>query len=154
MADSSGGAAREGAEAGESGRPHVEQRLPRFTIYGLVDPRDGSIRYVGRTVDPRERLYAHCSSSGCASLGGSGKARQDWLRELRGLGLRPTLRELEYVETFELAIEAEEQWIAFGLARKWPLTNRHRSGRAGGWAGISRLNASPSPSSAQDRGVA
>lgn len=34
--------------------------MPReLVIYGLIDPRDGTIRYIGRTIDPARRFYEH-----------------------------------------------------------------------------------------------
>ncbi|MFF3787171.1 hypothetical protein [Streptomyces sp. NPDC001933] len=45
---------------------------PRCVVYGLVDPRDRSIRYIGQTCSPRQRLSAH-RHAGPAS---------GWLREI------------------------------------------------------------------------
>ena len=34
-----------------------------FHIYHLIDPHDGSVRYVGRCTDPKARLRNHCNES-------------------------------------------------------------------------------------------
>lgn len=57
------------------------------TIYHLVDPRDGSVRYVGKTRGPlRRRLSAHLRR---------GRRRHDgwrrWLTELAALGQVPAI---------------------------------------------------------------
>jgi hypothetical protein len=101
----------------------------RFTVYGLVDPRDGSIRYVGRTgLPPETRLAGHLSSLGSQNTGGSKKKRA-WLRELIEAGLKPGIRVLEDFAGELEAVDAEGRWIAKGLAEGWPLTNGHKSGR-------------------------
>lgn len=57
------------------------------TIYHLVDPRDGGVRYVGKTRGPlRRRLSAHLRR---------GRRRHDgwrtWLAELAALGQVPAI---------------------------------------------------------------
>jgi len=34
-----------------------------FHIYHLIDPHDGTVRYVGRCTDPKARLRNHCNES-------------------------------------------------------------------------------------------
>ena len=79
------------------------------TIYGLDDPRDGRLRYVGRTGQPLgQRLAGHLLF---AAKYRSRAPLQRWLRELLGQGLAPTLRPLLVVSD-ALADEAERGAIA------------------------------------------
>jgi len=64
------------------------------TIYHLIDPRDGSVRYVGKTRGPlRRRLSAHLRR---------GRRRHDawrsWLNELAALGQVPAIVPVREVE--------------------------------------------------------
>lgn len=54
------------------------------TVYGLVDPRDGRVRYVGSSKRPAIRYRSH--------LSGGDKCTGEWVAELKALGLRPDLR--------------------------------------------------------------
>lgn len=53
-------------------------------VYGLVDPRDGRLRYVGSSRVPTMRYQAH-------TYGGD-PTTKDWVAELKAEGLRPDLR--------------------------------------------------------------
>lgn len=77
-------------------------------IYVLEDPRNGQVRYVGRTKAPRERYYAHCIS------GSTGMTA--WAQELRAHGLRPSLHVIEAVERQDL-LAREYYWIRFFAKR-------------------------------------
>ncbi len=68
-------------------------------IYGLLDPRDGSLRYVGQTTRSlKKRLQEHLSLAS--------RSKQThvshWLKLLWGLGLRP------YVQEFDSAFSRAE----------------------------------------------
>jgi hypothetical protein len=72
--------------------------MSRKFIYGLVDPRDGQLRYVGQTsmgfVRPKKLHAAKCGS---------------WQKSLKNKGLEPEIIVLE--ETDDLNC-AEEFWIS------------------------------------------
>lgn len=54
-------------------------------VYGLIDPRDGYLRYIGcATSDVENRYRQHCFSGGVSPV-------TQWNTELRDLGLKPTL---------------------------------------------------------------
>jgi hypothetical protein len=75
------------------GSTHTKWKPGNFTaaIYALVDPRDGLIRYIGRTMRSlRERLEGHISDP-------SGKRTRAWIGELRALRLRPRIQLLAVV---------------------------------------------------------
>jgi len=73
-------------------------------IYGLVDPRNGSIRYVGKADDPERRLFEH---STCKAAG----HKRNWIALLKRMGLKPQLVYLcrvhhdkwEEMEKFQIA---------------------------------------------------
>lgn len=100
-----------------------------FLIYGLADPRDGRIRYVGATDNIRRRYKVHLRGQGV-------KRSARWIRELAGRGLLPSLVYLQRAEENNWG-EAETFQIEFfrsrGMAdlnvapggQRVPLTFRH-----------------------------
>jgi len=72
-------------------------------IYALVDPRDGLVRYVGKSDSPKNRLTAHLRDA-------NGSRKCEWLNELRAELLRPTLRVLQAVG-YGSHSDAERSWI-------------------------------------------
>lgn len=95
----------------------------RFLIYALVDPRDGAIRYVGRSSSGLQRAQAHSTASH--------KIRNDhchrWVAALARDGLKPgisILEELsESVDVDALLNIRERWWIAEFRRRGARLTN-------------------------------
>lgn len=85
-------------------------------IYALVDPRDQSIRYVGKTVNKRCRMSVHRWAAG------KGSKRMMWLLDLVKLGLQAEFRVLETVEG-DAWIERERYWIKYYRDLGAPLTN-------------------------------
>ncbi len=85
-------------------------------IYTLADPRSGAIRYVGWSLNPRQRLNAHVWR---ARHGGVYKYH--WIAQLLALGLRPSLAVVESGDG-DYA-EAERRWIAHYRALGCRLTN-------------------------------
>jgi hypothetical protein len=57
-------------------------------VYGLKDPRNGVIRYVGITFDPEQRLRNHLADR-------SNTPKSAWIRQLRTCGFVPDLVILE-----------------------------------------------------------
>jgi hypothetical protein len=64
----------------------------RVAIYGLYDPRTDDLRYVGKSTNPACRYAHHCMPS----AGRNNPHLGHWIAQLRTLGLRPTMRVLEY----------------------------------------------------------
>lgn len=62
------------------------------SIYGLIDPRTGAVRYVGKAYDAAKRLQTHVRDS---------RRRNSpvhcWIRKLAESGLRPQIKVLETV---------------------------------------------------------
>jgi hypothetical protein len=88
-------------------------------VYGLIDPRNGELRYVGKTTQTAtRRLGQHiCRASRDRSH------RATWVRSLTRAGVRPEMVALEEHAT-ELALdEAEVWWIAYLRSIGCDLTN-------------------------------
>ena len=87
-----------------------------MTIYVLIDPRDGRVRYVGKTANPVKRLPGHL-----AEARGERHRRACWLRALLALGLEPTLEVIE--EVAGNGNERERFWIALYRSEGHDLVN-------------------------------
>ena len=97
-------------------------RLPKYSyIYGLKDPRDGQIYYIGKSNDPKRRKREHLENRDCNAQ------RVAWLEDLRSSCLEPELVVLAKVECKDWQ-ESEIYWIARGHEEGWPLTNIHKGG--------------------------
>ncbi len=98
-------------------------------IYGLVDPTDGVVRYVGKSANPAARLTNH-EADGAEAVAA-------WVAELAVRGLRPALVRLHRVEPGEDAsvFESEriEHFDTHGLLlnSNKPSTIAPRAGRTG-----------------------
>lgn len=94
-----------------------------YYIYVLRDPRDGAVRYVGRTKNPKKRLEHHLYKK---SDGSFVHARREWIQEVRSAGLRPVM---EIVETLRAPVddalisERERRWIFHFNQQGAALTN-------------------------------
>ena len=66
-------------------------------IYGLIDPRDGQLRYVGKANDPEHRLYMHMAEKYRCH-------RTAWIAGLKSNGLAP--------ELCIIAVVADTEWEA------------------------------------------
>lgn len=79
-------------------------------IYALCDPRNTAIRYVGKSIKPKERYKGHLSQSSLKS----NSHKNNWIKELLKLGLKPELAILECVYSSEECTweERERAWIA------------------------------------------
>jgi len=90
-------------------------------IYGLKDPRDGKIYYVGKSNNPKYRLYQHVQDKSINQL------KISWIENLLNDGLEPELVILQEVKIEEWP-ECEIEWIEKGLSEGWPLTNINQGG--------------------------
>lgn len=91
-------------------------------IYALIDPNTRQIRYIGKSIRPRERLQNHMNEpvSNCH--------RSHWLQGLKAEGKKPhqvILQELDDADDWQAV---ERWWIAKGKASGWPLTNNTAGG--------------------------
>lgn len=93
----------------------------RVFIYGLVDPRDGRVYYVGQSVWPGSRRCDHEKRARWCER--SSHKRCVWIKELHRLHLRPSLRILDVVDDAADWEPAERAWIEYAHWSAWPLTN-------------------------------
>lgn len=94
-------------------------------IYGLKDPRDDQIHYIGKADDVQKRLVTHLKDRK------NNAGRVAWIDELRAAGQEPGIVVLEESIQDEWR-EAEIYWIAKGRELGWPLLNIHKGGTGGG----------------------
>lgn len=92
-----------------------------FLIYALKDPRDGHVKYVGRSVRGLQRPRQHWLT---ASMG--------WIAELKAAGTDMIIDVLEVCSNRTSLEWAETKWIAEAIRLGWPITNQKRGGRDGG----------------------
>src|ERR1700742_1418287 len=83
----------------------AESGCPTIFIYVLIDPRDGKVRYVGKSNNPKRRLTRH----NCIAES-KGLRRAKWIGELRSLGLTATMEVLEACSADNWK-ERERYWI-------------------------------------------
>jgi hypothetical protein len=99
-------------------------------IYGLVDPRDGMIRYVGKATGGVDglvkRLSRHCTEARC----GKTSHRARWVASLLKEGFKPFVVVLEVVPAIADWQLIEREWIAF-LRDRVDLTNTLPGGEGG-----------------------
>lgn len=62
-------------------------------IYVLIDPRDNSIRYVGKTNNEKERYKNHLNS-----LRDKNTHKRNWINQLKSIGLKPIMKVIEEIE--------------------------------------------------------
>lgn len=101
-------------------------RRPRYgyqgarpqVIYGLVDPRDGCVRYIGVTANPWKR-WGHYRKQR-----GSNDMVTRWLEHLGRLGLAPQWVVLDVAAPWRRE-SAEGRWIAWGrrCGKLWNVLN-------------------------------
>lgn len=78
-------------------------------IYGLVDPRSGEVRYVGKTMhSPEQRRDEHVREARRMERRGR---RLSWIRKLTKLGMVPSVTVLDTVNENDWQT-AEKDWIA------------------------------------------
>lgn len=95
------------------------ERVCLISIYGLFDPRNGQLRYIGKTTNVSKRMEKHYGEA----RAGSRLHSRRWLDGLLALGLRADIVVLEEVAP-EYANEAERFWIASMRLAGSDLTNQ------------------------------
>lgn len=84
-------------------------------VYGLVDPRNDKVRYVGLSKNMQRRYQSHASKSTVTT--------RDWFDELKALGMSPGIILLEEVESQD-GVDVEYEWIFFYQQTQGDLLNR------------------------------
>lgn len=91
-----------------------------YLIYGLIDPRNGQLRYVGKSCSGMKRPAGHTEPS---RLLRERTHKAMWLRQLLGAGLRPDIQVLESSASADELNEAEQFHIAYWRFVGADLTN-------------------------------
>jgi len=106
---------------------HASFGVPVY-VYGLVDPRDQRIRYVGQTRNLASRLACHVALARAENWRPSRKDR--WIAELEAVHLAPRIAVLQTCMDGD-ATGVEDRWIS-SLAKMGWLLNEigARDGRA------------------------
>ena len=95
-------------------------------IYGLYDPRDGELRYIGQTIQPlRRRLKGHCNETPRGH-------KSNWVRSLLSLGLKPDIRLIREASCLEDLDRLEDEIISEMRSAGANLTNIENGGRGKG----------------------
>lgn len=84
-------------------------------VYGLIDPRDKKIHYVGHTIDLDGRLAGHLSDN-------ANTPKTQWIADLAKVRVNPVMVVLDEVD-YRYRHREEYRWIYLGKERGWPLTN-------------------------------
>jgi len=63
------------------------EQAKTWSIYVLIDPRSGAVKYVGKTTNPQQRKSAHDRGS----EGASSEALNTWFTDLEANGLKPIM---------------------------------------------------------------
>lgn len=90
-------------------------------IYGLVDPRDDSIRYVGKSINPKLRWLSHIRDKSVCR-------KSDWIAELLGMGLTPGVKILCVASSHDWKVK-EMEWIKT-LSKQHDLFNTTEGGES------------------------
>ena len=93
--------------------------MQNVTIYGLADPRDAHVKYVGQTYSTWVREQQHITTA--LARAGRRSAKDDWIVELAKVDLKPVLLVLETCHRRK-ANETEAKWI-LEMGKKHPLLN-------------------------------
>lgn len=93
----------------------------RFVIYGLFDPRDGALRYIGKSINGMRRAGQHAKTADLKRHGRTHKTA--WVKSLLRKKLRPVTRVLLEVGDKDLLYAEEQRLIAEYKAAGEDLTN-------------------------------
>ncbi len=93
----------------------------RFIVYGLFDPRDGELRYIGKSCSGLKRANNHTKSSDLKRHGKTHKSA--WIMFLLRLGLKPTFGVLRRCSSDKEAYLQEQKIISEFRALGARLTN-------------------------------
>lgn len=94
-------------------------------IYGLKCPIAETIRYVGKSINPKKRLRGHLTA---AKTGRADHHTARWIRKLISLGVQPELVILREVMDGERWQIVEREFIANAELSGWKLTNSTAGG--------------------------
>lgn len=88
-------------------------------IYGLIDPRDSEIKYIGRTNDVNRRYAEHCENK----IDSGGVEKCAWINILKSNNLFPIIVILEIVLSDSDISAKETWWISLAYRKGWKIRN-------------------------------
>lgn len=94
--------------------------LNEVYIYALVDPREGTPRYIGQTDSPERRMLQHLSKTIDKN-----RDKHEWVQKTLTEGYRIYMMLLDRVPRTE-GDKAEKEWIAHFAGLGVNLFNKHR----------------------------
>lgn len=96
-----------------------------YYIYVLIDPRNGEVRYVGRTQVPKHRLHGHILD-GRKTRGSRGPIKKvKWLRSIIADNKLPVMEIVAVCCFLKEANYAEKFFMYYLIKKGVSLTNRH-----------------------------
>jgi hypothetical protein len=110
-------------------------------VYGLYDPRTGELRYIGQTTGKLDvRVRGHMREVNLRAR----RHASHWLRQLKDLGLRPTIKPLHEASSATALDELEVEIIRAARESGVSLTNTSMGGTGAGMRGRKGGVVSPS----------
>lgn len=106
-------------------RPIPDEPRPAY-IYALVDPFSGLVRYIGKSVRPRERLVNQCNER-------ANTHRCHWIQSVLAKGSRPLQVIVAVVPAGGDWQSVERAWIQVARELGWPLVNGTDGDAAYAW---------------------
>jgi len=108
----------------------------KFLVYGLVDPRDGQLRYVGKSCSG---LWRPTEEFNRALKGQEGaNHRVNWIKNMHSSGCRYSVVVFQELESNEILSQAEVFWIAYFRGLGCKLTNMTVGGEGVVYSGVHR----------------
>lgn len=106
----------------------------KFVVYGLFDPRDQQLRYIGKTCQGKRRMSSHLAVSHLKNK----THKNHWIKSLLAVGMQPEYVVLESFATPDGLAEAEMWYISYYKSIGCRLTNMTLGGE-----GIRGMKRSP-----------
>lgn len=107
-----------------------EKKVGKYLIYGLIDPRDGQLRYVGRSSSGLKRPQS-TQRKALKGFEGNKTYKVFWLKELASVGLKPEIEVIEGHSSIAELGDSEIFWIAYFKSIGCRLTNTTVGGEGG-----------------------
>ncbi len=95
-----------------------EREQKTASIYGLKDPRNGEIFYIGMSTDPYRRYWEHIA------MFERNTAKNTYILDMIAEGFKPELFIIEADLSIGKAYDREVHWIRYYASAGFNLTNR------------------------------
>lgn len=109
--------------------PIKREGCMQYIIYGLIDPRNNQLRYIGQSSTGLDRPKRHNSSYYLRPHKGLRTHKQRWILQLLSLNLKPEIIILEQLDKKEQLNESEIFYIAYFKSLGCRLTNTTLGGQ-------------------------